>query len=182
MKTILDRCIESLALMVFLIYLQVADITTRADWLLPYLLASSIGLGAIVYIVRRGILLNRLLLGVAVYFFSGLFGLLVDWDWLNDLYGKLGAVAMLGWIFLTGIVTGGLSPYGFLAVRSPGYFSIARSSGLLLLACAIATVTAYCFLHNRLLGEWVPFIFLFSMRSLLLQLDRKLLRTSVAAG
>lgn len=182
MKTILDRCIESLALMVFLIYLQVADITTRADWLLPYLLASSIGLCAIVYVVRRGILLNRLLLGVIVYFFSGLFGLLVDWDWLNNLYGKLGAVAMLGWIFLTGVITSGLSSHGFLGVRSPGYFSIAQGSALLLIACAIATITAWSFMHNKLLGEWIPFIFLFSMRSLLLQLDRKLLRTSVAAG
>ncbi|WP_039915991.1 hypothetical protein [Cellvibrio mixtus] len=182
MKTILDRCIESLALMTFLIYLQVGNMATRADWLLPYLLASGIGLGATVYILRRGILLNRLLLGVTLYFCSGLLGLLVEWDWLNDLYGTLGAVAMLGWIFLTGVFTGGLSPYGFLGVRSPGYFSIVQSSGLLLIACAIATVTAWYFMHNKLLGEWVPFIFLFSMRSLLLQLHRRLLRTSAAAG
>lgn len=182
MKTILDRSVESFALMVFLIYIQVVDITTRADWLLPYLLASSIALCATFYVVHRGALLNRLLLGVTVYFFSGLFGLLVGLDWLNNLYGKLGAVAMLGWIFLLGILTGGFSPYGFLAARQPGYFSIAQGSGLLLLACGIATVTAYTFMHNKLLGEWIPFIFLFSMRSLLLQLDRKLLKASVAAG
>lgn len=182
MKTILHRCIESIALMVFLIYLQVGGMATRADWLWPYLLASSIGLGATVYMVRRGILLNRLLLGVTLYFISGLFGLLGDWDWLNDLYSELGAVAMLGWIFLTGVMTSLLSPYGFLAVRSPGYFSIIQGSGLLLIACAIATATAYCFMHNKVLGEWVPFIFLFSTRSLLLQLDRKLPGASVAAG
>lgn len=182
MKTILNRCVESLALMVFLIYIQVADMNVRADWMLPYLLASSIGLCATLYILRHGILFNRLLLGVTLYFFSGLLGLLAEWDWLNDLYGELGAVAMLGWIFLTGVFTGGLSRYGFLGVRSPGYFSIAQSSGLLLSACAIATITAWCFMHNKLLGEWVPFIFLFSMRSLLLQLDQKLLRTAVAAG
>lgn len=182
LKTILDRCLESFSLMAFLIYLQVTTIAARADWLIPYALASSIGLVAIVYIIHRGILLNRLLLGINLYFFSGLFALLIEWDWLNNLYGQLGPVAMLCWIFLTGTVASGVSPHGFLAVKTPGYFSLAQSSGLLLFACLLATVAASYFMGNKLLGEWLPFIFLFSMRSLLLQLDQKLRRAAVVAG
>jgi hypothetical protein len=175
MKIMLDRGLESLALMVFLIYIQVADMAQRADWLLPYLLSSSIGVIATFYVRHRRILLNRLLLGITLYFCSGLLGLVIEWDWLNNLYGKLGAVAMLGWILITGVVTSLLSPYGFLGVKSAGYFSIAQGSGLLLLACAVATLTATYFMQQK-------FIFLFSMRSMLLQLDRKLLKASATAG
>ena len=179
---LVTRGLESLALMVFLVYIQLADMASRADWLPAYLLASSIGLAASLYLVQRGQLLNRLLLGATLYFCSGLFGLLSDWDWLNDLYGSLGAVAMLGWILATGVVTSLLSPYGFLGVRPTGYFSSAQGSALLLITAAIATLVAVSFMQHPWLGEWLPFIFLFSTRSLLLQLDQKLLRNPVTAG
>lgn len=182
MKVLLERALESLALMVFLIYIQVVGMATRADWLLPYLLASGLGLGATIYLLWRKTLLNRLLLGITLYFCSGLLGLTLEWDWLNNLYGELGAVAMLIWILLTGVAALWLSPYGFLAVKAPGYLSKTQGSILLLLACALAILVASCFIHNKLLGEWLPFIFLFSMRSLLLRLDRKQFTAAANAG
>lgn len=181
-KPILDSCIESLSLTVFLLYIHLADMHTRADWLLPYLLSSAAGLGAMVYMRWRGLILNRLFIGITLYFCSGLAGLVTGWDWLNQIYGDLGAMAMLGWILLAGAMATLASPYGFLGVRSAGYFSIPGGSLLLLCAGLLATAAAASFMGSKLFGEWLPFIFLFSMRSLLLQLDRKLLNAPATAA
>jgi hypothetical protein len=180
-EKILDHGIESISLTLFLFYIHLTDMAVRADWLLPYLLASSAGVVATLYLWRRGIILNRLFLGSTLYFCSGLAGLVTGWDWLNQGYGDLGAVAMLGWILLAGIISSLISPYGFLGVRTPGYFSIMGGSILLLLVCLLATTAAASFMGNKLLGEWLPFIFLFSMRSLLQHLDRKMLSAPAAA-
>ena len=181
-KRILDSCIESLSLTVFLLYIHLVDMNARADLLLPYLLASAAGLGAMLYLYRRGLILNRLFIGITLYFCSGLAGLIADWDWLNQRYGDLGAVAMLGWILLAGAIATLASPYGFLGVRSAGYFSLCGGSLLLLLAGILATAAAAGFMGSKLFGEWLPFIFLFSMRSLLLQLDKKLLNAPATAA
>lgn len=181
MKKFIDHSLESIALTVFLLYIHLADMTVRADWLLPYFLASSIGMATSAYLWHRDIILNRLFLGITLYFCSGLAGLLTGWDWLNQHYGELGAVAMLGWILAMGLVTSVISPRGFLGVSAPGYFSIKAGSLLLLAAGVIATITAVRFMDNPLLGQWLPFIFLFSMRSLLQHLDRKLLSAPIPA-
>lgn len=181
-KSFLDQCIESLSLTIFLLYIHLADMSVRADWLLPYLLASAAGVGAIAYLYWRGLILNRLFIGITLYFCSGLAGLVTGWDWLNQTYGELGAVAMLGWVLLVGLFASFISPYGFLGVKTPGYFSVIGGSLLLLLAGLLAVTAAASFMDNKLLGEWLPFIFLFSIRSLLLQLDKKMLSAAATAA
>lgn len=181
-KSIFDSLIESLSLTLFLLYIHLAEVNERADWPLPYLLASAAGLGAMAYVLQRGLILNRLFIGITLYFCSGLAGLITGWDWLNQTYGELGAAAMLGWILLVGAIASWASPYGFLGVRSAGYFSVRGGSLLLLLAAVLATTAAASFIGSKLFGEWLPFIFLFSMRSLLLQLDKKLLNAPATAA
>lgn len=181
-KSIIDQSIESVSLTLFLLYIHLVDMTVRADWLLPYLLSSVAGVGAIVYLYRRGLILNRLFVGITLYFCSGLAGLITGWDWFNQSYGELGAVAMLGWILLVGLIASFASPYGFLGIKAPGYFSIIGGSLWLLLATLIATTAAASFMNNKLSGEWLPFIFLFSMRSLLLHLDKKMLSAAATAA
>jgi len=174
MKKLLDNSIASLPLTFFLIYIHLIEIKTRSDWQLPYLLASVLGLGAIIYLYRNSIILNRIFLGITLYFCSGLIGLLIEWDWLNHVYGELEALGMLYWILLVGIMSSIMSPYGFLGMRNPGYFSKTQGSLLLLLSCLIATAVATFFINNILLGEWLPFIFIFSVRSLLQYFDKKM--------
>jgi hypothetical protein len=172
MKKFLDNSIESLSLTFFLIYIHLIDIKARADWLWPYLFASILGLAAIIYLYKKRIVLNRIFLGGTLYFCSGFLGLLVGWDWLNQTYAELEAVAMLYWIIGMGIISI-VSPYGFLGIKSVGRFSKMQASLLLLLSCLIATVIATFFINNTFLGQWLPFIFIFSTRSLLLHIDKK---------
>lgn len=176
MKKFLDNSIESFSLTFFLIYIHLIDIKVRADWLWPYLFASILGLAAIIYLYKKCIVLNRIFLGGTLYFCSGFIGLLIQWDWLNQGYADLEAVGMLYWILLVGIISI-FTPYGFLGIKNPGYFSKTQSSLLLLLSCIIATGIALRFIGNTFLGEWLPFIFIFSMRGLLRFFDRKWLKS-----
>lgn len=175
MKSFFDNSIESLSLTFFLIYIHLIDIKVRADWLWPYLFASILGLSAIIYLYKKRIVLNRIFLGGTLYFCSGFLGLLFDWDWLNQAYTELEAVAMLYWILGVGIISI-LGPYGFLGIKSVGRFSKTQASLLLLLSCIIATAIATLFIGNTFLGEWLPFIFIFSTRGVLLHIDKKLLK------
>lgn len=169
----LDSLLESLSLTLFLIYIHLVEMKMSQDWLAPYFLSSVTGLLASAYLIKRGVILNRLFLGITLYFLSGLFGLTVKWVWLNQLYGELGAVAMLCWIIVIGMLSSFFSTHGFLGLTQTGVFSIKTGSLLLLFACIIATVFAWHFAGSKLLGEWIPFIFLFSARSILLQLGKK---------
>lgn len=181
MKKLLDHGIESLSLTLFLLYIHLADMDARADWLPPFLLASTAGVGAMIYIYRRGLILNRLFIGITAYFCSGLAALVTGWDWLNLRYGELGAVAMLGWILLVGAIATVASPYGFLGIIAPKSVNL-RGSMALVGAGLLAITVAASFMDSKLLGEWLPFIFLFSMRSLLLQLAKKRLNSPVIPG
>lgn len=173
MKKTLASILESFSLTLFLIYIHVMEMKITQDWLAPYFLSSVIGVLTSAYLIKRGIILNRIFLGITLYFLSGLLGLTVEWTWLNQLYGQLGAVAMLCWIIFIGVLSSCFSPYGFLGLTQTHIFSIKTGSLLLLLACITATALAWRFTGSKLLGEWIPFIFLFSMRSILLQLGKK---------
>ncbi len=116
MRKFMDGLIESIPLTIFLIYSQVVEIKLSHDWLLPYFLASAAALASMSYLLWRGVVLNRLSLGINLYFFSGLFSLVVEWAWLNHLYGELRGLGMLYWIFAVGCVTTYYSRFGFLGV------------------------------------------------------------------
>jgi hypothetical protein len=170
-RKFLDGLVESIPLTLFLIYSHVAVIRESHDWLLPYLLASVAAMASMIYVVRREQVLNRLSLGINLYFFSGVFGLLVDWTWLNHLYGELRGLGMLYWIFAVGCITTYYSRYGFLGVEHGSRLLFARWA--LLLLCIPAVGMALYFSDNRFLGEWCPFIFLFFMRGFLLARSRQ---------
>ena len=54
-------------------------------------------------LVRRGAILNRIYLGIALYFVSGTIALLTRWPWLNAEYGRLEGTAMLYWVLALGL-------------------------------------------------------------------------------
>ena len=182
MKNLLNDVIESIPLSFFLLYIQCIDIKQSHDWLLPYLMASVAALGSMVYLARRGVILNRLSVGINLYFLSGLFGLVFEWLWLNQLYGQVRGLGMLGWIVALGIVTSLFSCHGFIGLANADRASLAQGSLLLLLASILALIMAGYFIDNRFWGEWFPFIFLFLTRSALQQLSRASLSATHVMG
>ncbi len=173
MQKFLNGIIESIPLTIFLVYVQCVDMNLSRDWLAPYLLASVTGAISSVYLMRQGMILNRISMAINFYFLSGAFALIIEWSWLNQLYGQLRALGMLYWILLVGGITSVFSPFSFLGIRQPtnhsnGYWSIG-----LLLVCVLAIAVAIYFSNNKFWGEWFPFILLFSMRGVLQKLSSK---------
>jgi hypothetical protein len=160
----LARFAESLSLTFFVIYIHSQTVAPGEAWLLPYLLASIIGAAVSLILLHQRIVLNRLFLGINLYFFSGVLAVALQVQALNQLYAQLGAAAMLAWILLVGIGATLLAPVGVLGI------SETRSrihSWYLLAACAAAVLWAKYFKTNMALGEWLPFIALFTLRSFL---------------
>ena len=167
MRKFIEGLIESIPLTIFLVYIQCVEIKVSHDWLLPYLLACISAVLSTGYLIGKGAVLNRLIVGINLYFFSGLLGLVLGWGWLNQLYGELRGLGMLYWIFAVGCVTSCYGRFGFLGVEFVGRMSLAHWS--LLLMCIPALAIAVYFSGNGFWGEWFPFIFLFFMRGLLRQ-------------
>ncbi len=167
MRKFLASLIESIPLTFFLVYIQCVEIKVSHDWLLPYLLASIAAVLSTAYLLWKGVVLNRLIVGINLYFFSGLVGLVFGWVWLNQLYGELRGLGMLYWIFAVGCVSSCYGRFGFLGVESTARLSLAH--WLLLFMCIPALAMAMYFSGNSFWGEWFPFIFLFFMRGLLRQ-------------
>jgi hypothetical protein len=172
-KKLLDSFIESIALILFLVYIQSVEMHAVNDWLIPYLIGSVCSLITSVYFYLNHQIANRIFLGIGCYFYSGFIGVVLNWDWLNQLYGQLEASALLLWIFAIGLLTTLFSPYGFLGKKITTQCRLTQGlmvdlgSIQLLIVCLCAIVLSFLFHSNRLLGEWIPFILLFTARNLL---------------
>ncbi len=171
MRKFIGSLIESIPLSIFLIYVQTVSIDVSHDWLPPFLLAAGAAIASSAYLVRQGVILNRLSLGINLYFLSGALGLIIEWDELNQLYGHLRALGMLYWIIFVGAVTSLFSAYGFLGIQLSQQHLTRYWSAWLFAVAVLALAIAICFSSNRFWGEWFPFILLFSMRGLLQKLS-----------
>jgi len=109
----------------------------------------------------KGVLLNRIFLGINIYLLVGCLGLLTQQGWLMQLYGELRASGMLAWVVVVGVVSLLFTPSGFIGVDSASRKSaIAYSVGLLIVA-VVAFLLAYYFRSMRAVSETIPFALLF---------------------
>ncbi|HTU66450.1 MAG TPA: hypothetical protein VMF52_10915 [Steroidobacteraceae bacterium] len=161
MRAFFLRAVEALPLAVFLLYMAWMDPRAQTEWRVPYYAATALaGIGTWL-LVRMGATLNRIYLGIALYFVSGTVALLTRWPWLNEEYGRLEGTAMLYWVLATGIVCTYFSRRGFTGIDAdPG--TVRRSSYLLLGITFIATAVSGMFVGRRVLSSFLPFIVVFT--------------------
>ncbi len=158
---VLNNFIEAGPLCVFLIYARMIDLSDSYNWLGPYLASSMLAVAVSAFLLYQNIVLNRLFLGINVYFISGCLGLVAHWSWLNHLYGELRASGMLIWILLVGVWTLFLSRAGFIGIVVEDRWRTMQFSALLLVLTGITLGVSYYFTGNRILGEFIPFTALF---------------------
>ena len=89
-----------------------------------------------------GATLNRIYLGIALYFVSGTIALITRWPWLNAEYGRLEGTAMFYWVLATGLCLSlcsmrAATPASMLAPRT-----VRNSSWLLLAITLVATAVS----------------------------------------
>jgi hypothetical protein len=166
MRAFVLRVVEAMPLAVFLIYMTVMDPRAQAQWRTPYYAATALALVGIVALWRAGATLNRIYLGIALYFVSGTIALVTRWPWLNEEYGRLEGTAMLFWVLAVGVVATLVSARGYVGVEAPA--REVRNASLLLLAITVAaTAASLAFLGNRVLSSFAPFIAVFTAQALI---------------
>jgi len=166
MRAFFLRAVEALPLAVFLIYMAVADPRAQAEWRMPYYAATALAIASTVLLTRMGATLNRIYLGIALYFVSGTLALLTRWPWLNEEYGRLEGTAMLFWVLATGLWFTLFNARGYTGVDAPPG-TVRNSSWLLLGITFAATAISYEFIGNRLYSSFLPFIAVFAAQGLI---------------
>jgi hypothetical protein len=158
----LARIAEGIALPIFLLYMTLRPPAVQADWLGPYLGGAIVAVLGCWLVWRQKLVLNRIQLGLALYFVTGAAGLLAGWQPLNFFYGRAEATAMLYWILMVGVVATAITPSGFVGVAGlPRKTVVSASLGLLALLLA-AIVLSWRFHTQPALAAYAPFLALFA--------------------
>ena len=181
MRAFALRVVEAMPLAVFLIYMTVMDPRAQVEWRAPYYAATALALVGTVALWRAGATLNRIYLGITLYFVSGTIALITRWPWLNEEYGRLEGTAMLFWVLAVGVVTALASPRGFVGVEAPP-LEVRKSSWLLLGIAVAATAASLAFLGNRVLSSFAPFIAVFTAQALIKAGVTRKMRASHSRG
>jgi hypothetical protein len=166
MKAFAFRVIEALPLAVFLIYMAVADPRAQEEWRAPYFAATSLAIAGVVLLWRAGAILNRIYLGIALYFVSGTIALITRWPWANAEYGRLEGTAMLYWVLATGLAATLFNTRGYIGLDAPRG-DVRAGSWVLLGITTAATAVSLCFVGNRLFSSFLPFIAVFTAHGLI---------------
>jgi hypothetical protein len=160
MRAFALRAVEALPLAVFLIYMAVIDPRAQAEWRTPYYSATALALVGTFLLLRAGATLNRIYLGITLYFISGCIALLTRWPWLNAEYGRLEGTAMLFWVLATGLFCTLFTARGFVGSEAPPA-TVRRASWLLVAITVLATGVSLAFVGQRLYSSFLPFIAVF---------------------
>jgi hypothetical protein len=160
------RAVEALPLAVFLLYMAVADPRAQVEWRLPYYAATALAAAGLWLLWRQGAILNRIYLGIALYFASGTLALLTRWPWLNAEYGRLEGTAMLYWVLGVGVVCTLADRRGFIGLDAPER-TVRIASWLLLAITTLAAVVSTAFVGQRLWSSFVPFIAVFTAHGII---------------
>src|SRR5690349_22287304 len=166
MRAFFLRAVEALPLAVFLLYMAVMDPRAQPEWPAPYYASTALAVIGTVLLVRHRATLNRVYLGITLYFVSGTIALITRWPWLNEEYGRLEGTAMLYWVLATGIWCTLFNARGYTGVDAPPT-TVRRSSWLLLAITVLATAVSQFYVGNRVFSSFLPFIAVFAAHGLI---------------
>ena len=76
MRAFFLRAVEALPLAVFLLYMAVMDPRAQPEWRAPYYASTALAVIGTVLLVRHRATLNRVYLGITLYFVSGTIALM----------------------------------------------------------------------------------------------------------
>ena len=159
--------LQALPLTLFLVILRTAPPKSPTDWQLPFIAAGLATVAIITIMAVKKEKLNRIFLGINLYFFTGGLAFVTHQFWLNNIYGHLTASGMLLWVTAVGLVTTIATPTGFIGEAHRDKALVKKYSGLLIAATLIAAALSYGFKDNHLLSEIIPFTGLFIVYGML---------------
>lgn len=155
--------LEPVPLPVFLVFVTLIDFGILHDWFSAYITCTIIAAITSSLLIVNKIPMNRLIIGINLYLFSGSYAHITEQIWLNQLYGDLGASAMIAWIIPVGIISLFFTPTGFIGVKSSNSDKIIHYSVILIITSILAFLLSFYFRDNKIFSEFIPFISLFLM-------------------
>ena len=160
----INTLIESSSLPAFLIYIQFIDQEVTAQWLGPYLISTLVACFSTSYTLWIKRPLNRIFIGINGYFLSGLVGILYNVNPINQLYGILGASALLMWVTVV-CLTFSIVDRKRLPRPKPTIIYIPKDYAFIII-CALSTCFSWITIPNRILSEILPFTCVFILYGL----------------
>jgi hypothetical protein len=166
-QVVASRILEALPLPVFLLSMALLQPATPDEWRGPYFASTTAAVVGSFAVIVSGLTLNRIHLGLALYYLSGAIGLALGLHALNEFYGRAEATAMLYWILAVGVVTAVATRTGFLGVPDTDLQSQRRHSVMLLGVLIAAIAFSWAFHERPLMAAYAPFLAVFFAHAVL---------------
>lgn len=149
--------VQILPLLAFLNYARCFDLS-EACWPYAFILAGFVALVVTITLASLNILMDRMLLGVNLFFILGGIAFAANLNGILNLLGEYKGGFFLGSILIVGIVTTLFTRTGFLAIEAEASL-VTKGSWMLVALNCIAVVWAVFFVQSGLLWSTVlPFV------------------------
>ncbi len=132
-----------------------------------FLIAALLTLPVTALVLRRGCVLNPILVGTAVWLWLGALAFTVPLDGLSSWLEQSQGAGLFAAILVVGIVSAFASAHGYVGVRHPDARWVRRTSLGLLVLTVLALAWAYYFRSNIRLGGGLPFLIVNIVRRVL---------------
>jgi len=157
----LKNLFDFLPITLFLISVRIFDSRVTHDWKYPMLMGGSVALVLFIYYLSFKLKQNRIAFGINCYLLTGAAAFIFKLEWLGDIYQKMEATAIFGWIIIT-CVFDLIFIQRFFSFK-PLEFKLKKikCSFFFLFGVCAAFGMSLLFHNNRIFSELIPFTFSF---------------------
>ncbi len=153
----------------FMICARAYGMTDEA-WHNAFILAGFFTVFILIVLLRHSIVLDRLMLGVNLFFLVGAYGFVSGNDAILEWYSASKGGPFFGWIVVVGLLATLFTQYGFVGVRHKNKQAVQYTSFLLLAAAVVALIWSVRIDEQGLLiSVVIPFILLGVIRDQLVR-------------
>ncbi|MBW1890919.1 MAG: hypothetical protein JRF32_03200 [Deltaproteobacteria bacterium] len=132
------------------------------QWKVSFVIGGAVSTFALIVLLRnKNFILNRITLGVNLFFISGTLAVVLRLDSVLDLYWRFNPAPMFAWVITVGFAATLFSPHGFTGTRNMDRNRMYLHSALLLTAAIIAMGISLFFQGKIVYADILPFIGLF---------------------
>jgi peptidoglycan/LPS O-acetylase OafA/YrhL len=129
-------------------------------WTIAYGVGATLALARLIYLIRKKVIINRLILGADLYLLIGFTAVILGLTWATNVLAHFQASLIFICIFCVGIFSTIFSKFGFVGVESPDFKAIRKYSFIFLLVTVGAFFFAYDHRGDRNFGAVFPIILL----------------------
>jgi len=167
-QVIIKRYITFLPLIVFM-----ASYNIWSSWKTAFIVGGAVSCFYLSVVFYKRITQDSFMTGINCFLLGGASMYLFNIGWLGWIYEYFGYTTILLWIFIVGLCTTILSSEGFIGIEHANKKLVRLFSVYLLLGTLLAIGGSLYFAEQMARFGFVPFVFLFLLRSVLVTQAQK---------